>query len=176
MGQFSRTLLVFKMALESKAFFRERTELFGLSTDQLNLLTAKYNTFGSFAFSSSHTPGAGNDEALIINVVQRLFGDAPSDELAAAMAQMDFDGSGEVDFDEFLAWWKIQVGSASGRSPPPGSSAGRGDRASSPESPRAERPVNLQDNQRCNPADGTIAAGFGYLRTLRTSRMYIRAK
>ena len=42
----------------------------------------------------------------------------------------------EVDFDEFLEWWKVQVGSASGRSPPPPGQQG-GDRAASPESPRA---------------------------------------
>ena len=28
------------------------------------------------------------------------------DELDAAMAEMDADGSGEVDFEEFMAWWE----------------------------------------------------------------------
>ena len=79
------------MALESKAFFNEREVLFGLSDDQVTTLTARCNTFGSFAFSSSHTPGAGNDEAFITNVVKKLFGDSPEDELVAAVRRLYFE-------------------------------------------------------------------------------------
>ena len=31
---------------------------------------------------------------------------ATARELAQAMTEMDEDGNGEVDFDEFCAWWK----------------------------------------------------------------------
>lgn len=33
-------------------------------------------------------------------------------EFEKAFSDMDDDGSGEVDFDEFSDWWKIEMGSA----------------------------------------------------------------
>lgn len=57
----------------------------------------------------------GSDEIAMLAV--ELGAPMTDEEVAAAMAEMDTDGGGDVDWEEFLFWWKDQ------QSKPPGQSS-----------------------------------------------------
>eukprot|EP01048_Picozoa_sp_COSAG05_P027314 COSAG05_NODE_7909_length_757_cov_1.243161_1_plen_188_part_01 len=48
------------------------------------------------------------DEEEVQNLTKSLGMIMGEEELEAAMKEMDEDGSGAVDFDEFFAWWKLR--------------------------------------------------------------------
>ena len=59
------------------------------------------------AFESIDLDGNGTLERdELEQAAERLGQHMSPDELDAAMAEMDADGSGEVDFEEFMAWWE----------------------------------------------------------------------
>lgn len=45
------------------------------------------------------------DRGELVKLLRALGSDADDDELAAAFEVLDADGSGDIDFDEFQAWW-----------------------------------------------------------------------
>ena len=71
------------------------------------LAVASKSTVLERVWAEAVADGSGElDQKEVAGVLRTLTGEAPSGQaLEAAMTAMDADGSGEVDFDEFSAWW-----------------------------------------------------------------------
>ena len=64
-------------------------------------------TMAELLFSEIDEDGSGTLERDEIDALAKQLGrPLSSDELDAAMAEMDADGGGDVDFPEFLEWYK----------------------------------------------------------------------
>ena len=81
-----------KMALDSESYFEQRALLFGISQPVLDgLKERRWSTFGSFAFSCSHSPGSGDEAAFLRDVVTPLAGVNPEPGQLAALRRLFFE-------------------------------------------------------------------------------------
>ena len=80
------------MALDSEAVFRGRLKAAGLSSDGVEIVVgAGWRNLGSFAFSSSYSPGAPDDGPFLRDVVQRVFGANATATQTAALRRVHFE-------------------------------------------------------------------------------------
>ena len=80
------------MALDSEAVFRGRLKAVGLDSDEADrVVAAGWRNLGSFAFSSSYSPGNPDDAPFLRDVVRRVFGETPSAGQTSALRRVYFE-------------------------------------------------------------------------------------